>query len=493
MIEKRTVTDRLGFRLLFSCLAAFSVLIICSKSSFLYPMNDWVDVNCFFTVGRGIIHGLMPYRDLYDQKGPLVYLVYALASLVSENTYVGVFLLEGLFYTLFLHICGRVAETLSGQRFSYWLSVAMMAILVPVTPAFSHGSSAEEFFLPVFALGLFLPLRAMHENRLLSLREGFVLGLCTAAALWTKYTFAGLFLGLAAAVMIWYLARKSARQLLWLIGFFVLGILTLTGPLLLWFAFRGAAKDLWQVYFVDNLTQYSQNIRGGVYAAPIPNLLNNLPWSIPGVFGILWLVLSWKKRGWEALAAVLGAVCLFIFTYASGRRYPYYALVLSVFAPLGLAGLFSLSERVKRKYGSTAASVFAVLLLLMNPLIAYGASGNTYLMRVPKDAMPQFRFAAIIKQQEDRSLLNDGFLDGGFYFAAETLPTERFFCTVNNDLAEMKEAHTESVRQGRTAFVVTRMRKLSDDANYELIDTASMLFEGRTWDYYLYKRADSRN
>ena len=53
-------------RFLFACLAAFSLLAVCSKSSFLYPMNDWVDVNCFFTVGRGILRGLVPYRDLYE-------------------------------------------------------------------------------------------------------------------------------------------------------------------------------------------------------------------------------------------------------------------------------------------------------------------------------------------------------------------------------------------------------------------------------------------
>ena len=46
-------------RFVFACLASFAVLLVCSKSSFLYPMNDWVDVNCFFTVGRGILHGLV--------------------------------------------------------------------------------------------------------------------------------------------------------------------------------------------------------------------------------------------------------------------------------------------------------------------------------------------------------------------------------------------------------------------------------------------------
>ena len=70
--------------LAWSFLCAFIVLLICSKSSPLYPMNDWVDVQCFFTVGRGITQGKMPYLDLYEQKGPLLYLFFAAAALISS-------------------------------------------------------------------------------------------------------------------------------------------------------------------------------------------------------------------------------------------------------------------------------------------------------------------------------------------------------------------------------------------------------------------------
>ena len=95
-----------------------------------------------------------------------------------------------------------------------------------------------------------------------------------------------------------------------------------------------------------------------------------------------------------------------------------------------------------------------------------------------------------MRQGEDRSLLNYGFLDGGFYFASESLPAQKYFCTLNNDLAEMNEAHRESIREGKTAFIVTRSRGLKDSANYELVDEASMRFEGRNWEYYLYRRTD---
>ena len=482
------------FRFLFANLAAFSVLAVCSKSSFLYPMNDWVDVNCFFTVGRGILHGLVPYRDLYEQKGPLIYFLFALAGQISESSFLGVYILEGLCFSWFLYLGGRIAEVLSGRRNAFWVSAALLGILIPVTPAFSHGSSAEEFFLPVLALGLLIVLKAMRGERPLSNREGFALGLCAAAALWTKYTFCGLFAGLALAVAIWYLCSGKARRLPALIGFFLLGFLALSAAVAGWFAIKGALPDLVRAYFVNNLTQYSQNIRGGHYDAPLPNLLNNLSWSVPGVLGLFWMTIRLKKHGWEALAGWLSAVCLFIFTYWNGRRYPYYALVLAVFAPVGLAAIMSAAawilKGIKPAVRTGLAAAVSCVLLLSGPLIALQASPNTYLMSIRREEMPQYRFAETIRQSNDRTLLNYGFLDGGFYFASETLPSDPYFCTLNIDIKEMEKSMQSSIREGRTAFVVTRSNRLKNSEKYELVDEADLPFEGRTWHYYLYRRVN---
>ena len=48
----------------FCLLTAAAVLSICTKSSFLYPLNDWVDSNCFYTVGKSMVHGKVLYRDI---------------------------------------------------------------------------------------------------------------------------------------------------------------------------------------------------------------------------------------------------------------------------------------------------------------------------------------------------------------------------------------------------------------------------------------------
>ena len=487
----------------FSLLVAFAVLTVCSKNSFLYPMNDWVDVNCFFTVGRGITHGLIPYRDLYDQKGPLLYFVYALAALVSEHGFLGVFVIEALLYAAFLYIGGRIAALLSGRPCAFWLTAAGLGIGVPLSPAFSHGGSAEEFFLPVFAGALYIVLKAMRARRPLTKGQSALLGVLAAAALWTKYTFCGLFAGLAAAALIWYLADGLGKALHGTILWALIGATAASIPVLAWYAARGALGDLWQVYFVDNLTMYSRNIRGGSYAEPLPNLLNNLSWSVPAILGLAGLAITAKKAWRELLAMALSAAALFVFTYASGRKYPYYAMVMACFAPLGYGQLFGLipAARCETKAFRRGAALLAVLVAALSPAAALRWSNNVYLKDVAREEMPPYRFAEIIRRSEDRTLLNYGFLDGGFYLAADSLPVTRFFCTLNNDLPAMEEEHRAAIAGGRTAFVVTRGRgqerrsgrgqkETLDLSAYRPVDSCSMLFEGMEWTYTLYERRE---
>ena len=497
-IRKQTL-----LRTLFSLMVSTAVLTVCSKNSFLYPMNDWVDVNCFFTVGRGITHGLVPYLDLYDQKGPLLYFVYALAALISEHSFLGVFVIETLLFSLFLYLGGRTAELVSEKPCAFWLTAAGLGIGIPLSPAFSHGGSAEEFFLPAFAAALYIVLKAMHERRPLTRQQSMLTGALAAAALWTKYTFCGLFAGLAVAVLLWYSLDGMRKALPGTVLWALAGAATVSAPVLLWYLYRGAAGQLWQVYFVDNLTRYSRNIRGGNYDDPLPNLLNNLSWSIPAVLGLAGLLAAAKKNWRELLAAISGTAALFIFTYASGRKYPYYAMGMACFAPLGFAMAFRLipSACADTKVFHRAVAVLGVLTAALGPVAGMCWSKNVYLMSVPREEMPPWRFAAVIREADDRTLLNYGFLDGGFYMAADSQPVMRFFCTLNNDLEEMKEEQRAAVREGRTAFVVVRgmggaqhrrsgrgQDENADMSAYHPVDTCTMAFEGVEWTYTLYER-----
>ena len=81
MTDVKSDRRKSAFVLAFTLLLSFIFITICSKASFLYPMQDWVDVNCFFTVGRSMLEGKVVYRDIFEQKGPLLYFIYALIAL----------------------------------------------------------------------------------------------------------------------------------------------------------------------------------------------------------------------------------------------------------------------------------------------------------------------------------------------------------------------------------------------------------------------------
>lgn len=85
--------NRLLLCLIFA-LSSLMILMFNSRSSFLYPDNGWVDAQAFYTVGRGWMHGLIPYRDLFEQKGPLLYLLYGLGWLIDPHGFGGIFLFE---------------------------------------------------------------------------------------------------------------------------------------------------------------------------------------------------------------------------------------------------------------------------------------------------------------------------------------------------------------------------------------------------------------
>ena len=96
-MQTKGLTDKsklTRFELIFLILAASLTITFVSTSSPLYPFNPWDDVNVFFTLGRGIKHGLVPYKDIFDHKGPLLYFIYFLAVLISEKSFVGVWLIE---------------------------------------------------------------------------------------------------------------------------------------------------------------------------------------------------------------------------------------------------------------------------------------------------------------------------------------------------------------------------------------------------------------
>ena len=446
-------------------LCAALALLFASTASPLYAANFWTDTNVYFTIGRGLRAGLMPYRDLFDHKGPLLYALYGLAALISERGFLGVFLLETASLAALLRLAQGLAEE-HGERRWRILVPPLLALAACCSRAFDQGGSAEEFCLPALMLGLCSAVRLMRlQEGAGARRASLAFGAAAAWVFLIKYTDCGLFFGLAPCALLCVLRRRGAaaagRACLAMLAGFALPAV----PTVLWLLCRGALADCVQVYFVQNLTEYggpamslAGHLRNALaylrtQSAANPALALLTAAAVVG-FPVSALVRRLPGALFEALAVPAGAGLLLLFCYWGEMAHPYYALVFAATAAAGLAWLPAAAECLLPRGWPAPAAALACALAL--PFACGRLCQAAPLRAVGRENMPQTAFAREMRSlSPEPTLLDLTSLDQGFYLAAGILPNCRYFADNNLETREKREAIEGYLREGRCEFVVT--------------------------------------
>lgn len=495
--------------LLFCLLSSFVTLVICTRSSFLYPLNDWVDSNCFFTVGKGMFNGQVVYRDLYEQKGILLYFLHGLCWLISHDSFLGVFFLEVIAGTFFLYYSYLIMR-LYCKRVCL-VTLPFLAAAVYSSSSFVLGDSAEELCLPLLAYGLYVSIRSLKEKTSIGWKDAILIGVTSGAVLWIKFSMLGFYLGWIWVPATVLLFSRKWKELLTLIGGIIGGVFLITLPFFLYFAANGALSDWFEVYFYNNIFLYhGESIPFwmkilGVWKEVGSRLAWNYSYGffvfLGLLFGLLYLKASIK------LQLILSFAGLTMTTYINGTAYAYYTLIFAIFAPFGWICLIrlifiaieairmlshgKLTLKIGKKAGQITLASVSGAMAVWSLFYCLNTSQNTNLLLADKNTLPQYRFAEIINQKEDATLLNYGFLDGGFYTTSNTFASCRFFCTLNMEyLPEMMETQNAWLKDGISDFVVTRSIQLHEDRYQKVDECTYELYEGQPWTFYLYERIE---
>ena len=250
----------------FFVLTAAVIVAICSRSSFLYPLNNWDDVNCYFTIGKAMMNGQVPYRDVFDHKGVYLYFFYGLCTLLSRTSFAGVYVMEVLCAAADLALLYRILR-LYVRRGTALCALPLLLAVMFSSRSFYWGGSAEEMILPFLLWPLYLLLRMMRDGRMLRGWEVLSVGLCAGVAANVKFTLLGFFLAWAvlAAWSVMTLRESLAVRLALLAKdmlLFAAGMALATLPWVLYFAAHGAIGDWVQGYLWTNLTHYGVAAEG---------------------------------------------------------------------------------------------------------------------------------------------------------------------------------------------------------------------------------------
>ena len=294
---KKATRDGLTF--LYCLLAAAVCLAICSKSSFLYPINDWTDANAYLSCGKGMLAGRVMYRDLYEHKGPLLYALHALCCLLDRTSFLGVFALEVLAGGLFLFAARKLMALYDASRASLWV-IPLLGAAVYSSFSFQQGDSAEELCLPMLLWSMLTLLRWLRFDapaRMLR-KTLFLNGFLGGCVLWIKFTMLGFYAPWLIGMIVYHLHRRDGRAAFEAALWFAAGALLATLPWLLYFGLNGAILPWLKTYLYDNIFLYGDSGAAGIvqrlraaFRAGADWFSLNMVYSVPVALGMIWLSL----------------------------------------------------------------------------------------------------------------------------------------------------------------------------------------------------------
>lgn len=495
---------------LYFLLAAVGIMLLATRSSILYPCNNWNDANSYFSVGKALFHGKMPYRDVFDQKGMYLYFFYGLCYLVSHTSFKGVFIMEillaffdlvGIFHILKLYIKKELA-----------------LLLAPITLAvcfcsysFYYGGAAEEICFPFLVWGLYLGIRYFKEEypaKTMGWKTLLIAGVLAGMVANIKFTVLGFFFAWMMMVAFSFLAHKdfwgAVKACLW----FLLGMLLPFLPWFLYFAARGGLYDWYWGYVYINVFSYSNlNGQGPSVGERIYTMAKILYYLIQKNFSYYILLIPGfffgtvqvkandsANKGKKILAHFfVPALAFFLFLgiYIGGSELPYYALPLAVFTVFGTALLGKVLEFCfsKLKWAWKVPTwIPGICTIALSMLIVWAVSINIPFMKEKREDMFLYQFRDIVLQTENPTLLNVGCLDAGLYTVCDIVPTCQWFQTQTINMDIVYEEQKRYIKEGLTDYVIARdgyPEKIDD--KYELAAEASSWDNGYEFNWYLFR------
>lgn len=442
---------RHGLKIL--CLVfGFAVIGLFSMSSPLYTFNTWSDANVYLTTARQMLHGKMLYRDVFDHKGPYLYLIHVAAAVIDQWSFRGVYIMESAFAAAYALISMKTAKADTRVKKAMVLT-GCLAVYGCI--AFNRGDSAEEFCLPLLMASFYA----------IETENYFIAGLMAGCVFWIKMTICSFYVGWFIVMLIRHKAdaiRKTPA--------IVLGLLVSSIPVAVMFA--GNYDVLVKGYLISNVV-YSSSVKTNVSTAG-----EGMLWLVQlgTVYGcmvpIAMTVRTIKVKKELMLPIVVTSLFLLIPVIYIGGMWPYYSLPLMFYAPLW--GAVSSGRKQAKSQIIDALCITLVISVAVGSLRHIGQEPE------------QYKFVRIMKKDPGK-VLTYGTLDYGFYTLMHQDPSAKYFFCPNMLTKEIRDSQNRELASLRYKYVFTSQKHIGK--HYVKI-AESKKMDGKMV-FYLFKRTDS--
>lgn len=379
----------------------------------------------YLTMGTAIAQGYAPYTQIFDHKGPLLFVLQAIPQAIAGGySTFAVFVMEVVFLFASLRVLCAICRMLRAPCVP-----VQLAYLLMICPLLDGGNLNEEYANLFTLVGLLLALRAFGEQSV----RGRALTACAAGmGAMTMLAFllrannmlplCAVTLALAAALAVgrdWPSLGRCALG-------FSLGLAGALLPIALWLAARGALSEAVYGAIVHNMRYAGTGDVGRVH------MLLHSGYGLAAIAlaaltcaGALTLL---RRRSALSLALAAGAAAAGLAAFISHKYYNHYLMLGVPLSAVGAALLLAALRRWETRAARALSALCAVGCCAA--LVVLGVQTNRNRIGWREDYLAYAADAQALYTQvpeQDRDSFMAYRVEPRWYVAAEALPCMRFY------------------------------------------------------------------
>lgn len=232
-----------------------AISMIMLPTSLIYQVSPIGDINTMIAMGRSLAHGVVPFVDIFEQRGPYMYVLHMVGALPGNGLH-WVYLVELINFYFIYRILIKITSlskyvTPKSARF---YAVGILSLYM-FSPTVWYGAAPEEFCLLPITYIVYIIIKNAHiSNKSFSipLNEIFNIGLGFAWIIFIKYSVIGATVGFFLAYGFYLLFQKQFKQFFKTVFMAITGVITMTIPVIILYASTGHLLSAAHAYFIEN-------------------------------------------------------------------------------------------------------------------------------------------------------------------------------------------------------------------------------------------------
>lgn len=331
------------------------MLFFSSVHSPFYRYCHFQDANVYMSVARAMQHGLMPYRDVFDHKGILLYILNYFAAVAFPKSMSGIYILLSLSSAVCLFYGYRISRLFVSSTGAWIATFPLMLIMAAVNRPYPFGAgAADEYLMPCVMGCLYYLLRfcryadkqtAISRRHLLlgSMAVGFMCGYI----FWIKFPMVaviGFSFLLSYALLI---IKKRYKDVVHSLAFVLSGVILISLPILVFLWKNHLFEDIWSGYFVFNYKYATANAPADHIEPNFEHFYFAVPQVACAIFGLIYFSAKTKFISRKSFFCVFGYLVLtFLSIAVSKRYYAYYFLLIIPFLIFATTAVVHFAQQI---------------------------------------------------------------------------------------------------------------------------------------------------